>query len=129
MPLFISDEEFSRCSNDAAAVANKADAYIRGLLNELETVKAKADASDINAEQNCSLIEQKYLSLTAEFSKLESRVAELQSTLDQRVAELSEAQAKTQQIHLQAVRSIVHVLHCLALFLLLLNVIDSGFVG
>ncbi|KAF7822471.1 nuclear-pore anchor [Senna tora] len=103
MPLFLSDEEFSQCSNDASVVANKADAFIRGLINELETVKAKADASDINAEQNCSLIEQKYLSLTAEFSKLESQVAELQSTLDQRLFELSEVQAQKQQIHLQSV--------------------------
>lgn len=103
MPLFLSDEEFSRCSNDAAVVASKADAFIRGLLNELETVKAKADASDINAEQNCSLIEQKYLSLTAEFSKLESNVAELKSTLDQRLVELSQVLEEKQQIHLHSV--------------------------
>ncbi|KAI4333246.1 hypothetical protein L6164_018080 [Bauhinia variegata] len=103
MPLFISDEEFSRCRNDAAVVAEKADAFIRGLLNELETVKAKADASDINAEQNCSLIEQKYLSLNAEFSKLETQIAELQSTLDQRLIELSEVQAEKRHILLQSV--------------------------
>ncbi|XP_027342867.1 nuclear-pore anchor isoform X2 [Abrus precatorius] len=103
MPLFISDEEFSRCSGDAAAVAAKADAYIRGLLHELDTVRAKADAADINAEQNCSLVEQKYLSLAAEFSKLESHVSELQSSLDQRLRELSEAQSQKHQIHLQSV--------------------------
>ncbi|XP_028799696.1 nuclear-pore anchor isoform X2 [Neltuma alba] len=103
MPLFLSDEEFSRCSNNAAAVAEKADAFIRSLLNELETVKAKADASDINAEQNCSLIEQKYLSLTSEFSKLESHVAELQATLDQRLAELAEVQTQKEKIHLQSI--------------------------
>ncbi|KAK4285608.1 hypothetical protein QN277_002284 [Acacia crassicarpa] len=103
MPLFLSDEEFSRCSNDAAAVAEKADAFIRSLLNELETVKAKADASDINAEQTCSLIEQKHLSLAAEFSKLESRAAELQATLDQRLAELAEVQTQKEKIYLQSV--------------------------
>lgn len=128
MPLFLSDEEFSQCSHDAAVVAKKADAFIRGLLNELETVKAKADASDINAEQNCSLIEQKYLSLTAEFSKVESQVAELQSTLDQRLTELSEVQGQKQKIELQSVR-IMPIWHYLALFVLLLIVIDSGFVG
>ncbi|KAI4323302.1 hypothetical protein L6164_022918 [Bauhinia variegata] len=103
MPLFLSDEEFSRCRNDAAVVSEKADAYIRGLLNELETVKAKADASDINAEQNCSLIEQKYISLTAEFSKLENQVTELQSALDQRLTELSEVQSQKHQILIQFV--------------------------
>ncbi|KAK7323970.1 hypothetical protein VNO77_27474 [Canavalia gladiata] len=103
MPLFISDEEFSQCSGDAANVAAKADAFIRGLLNELDTVRAKADAADINAEQNCSLIEQKYLSLTGEFSKLESQVSDLQLSLDQRLRELSEAQSQNHQIQLQSV--------------------------
>ncbi|ESW21145.1 hypothetical protein PHAVU_005G045700 [Phaseolus vulgaris] len=103
MPLFLSDEEFSRCSGDGAAVAAKADAFIRGLLHELDTVRAKADAADINAEQNCSLIEQKYLSLAAEFSKLESNVADLQSSLDQRLRELAETQSQNHQIQLQSV--------------------------
>lgn len=104
MPLFLSDEEFSRCSGDGAAVAAKADAFIRGLLHELDTVRAKADAADINAEQNCSLIEQKYLSLAAEFSKLEAHVADLQSSLTQRLRELTEAQSQNHQIQLQLVR-------------------------
>ncbi|GAU38033.1 hypothetical protein TSUD_274360 [Trifolium subterraneum] len=103
MPLFISDEELSRLSGDTTAVATKADAYIRGLLNELDTVRAKADASDINAEQNCSLVEQKYLSLSSEFSKLESHAASLQSSLDQHLRDLSDAQAKNHQFHLQLV--------------------------
>ncbi|KAL2330957.1 hypothetical protein Fmac_018538 [Flemingia macrophylla] len=103
MPLFISDEEFSRCSGDTAAVAAKADAFIRGLLHELDTVRAKADAADINAEQNCALIEQKYLSLAAEFSTLELHVAELQSSLDHRTREISEAQSQKHQIDMQSV--------------------------
>ncbi|KAJ7982109.1 nuclear-pore anchor [Quillaja saponaria] len=103
MPLFISDEEFSRCSSNATMVAQKADAFIRGILNELETVKAKADASDITAEQNCSLIEQKYLSLTAEFSKLESQHAQLQATLNQHLSDLAEVQAQKHQLYLQSV--------------------------
>ncbi|CAJ2659083.1 unnamed protein product [Trifolium pratense] len=103
MPLFISDEELSRLSGDTTAVAAKADAYIRGLLNELDTVRAKADASDINAEQNCSLVEQKYLSLSSEFSKLESHAASLQSSLDQHLRDLSDSQAKNHQFHLQLV--------------------------
>ncbi|KAK2421940.1 nuclear-pore anchor [Trifolium repens] len=103
MPLFISDEELSRLSGDTTAVAAKADTYIRGILNELDTVRAKADASDINAEQNCSLVEQKYLSLSSEFSKLESHAASLQSSLDQHLRDLSDAQAKNHQFHLQLV--------------------------
>lgn len=104
MPLFITDEDFSRLSGDTTAVAAKADTFIRGLLNELDTVRAKADASDINAEQNCSLVEQKYLSLSAEFSKLESHASNLQSSLDQHLRDLSDAQAQNHQFHLQLVR-------------------------
>ncbi|CAL5187045.1 unnamed protein product [Lathyrus oleraceus] len=103
MPLFITDEDFSRLSGDTTAVAAKADTFIRGLLNELDTVRAKADASDINAEQNCSLVEQKYLSLSAEFSKLESHASNLQSSLDQHLRDLSDAQAQNHQFHLQLV--------------------------
>ncbi|XP_019443676.1 PREDICTED: nuclear-pore anchor-like isoform X1 [Lupinus angustifolius] len=103
MPLFISDEEFSRCAGDTATVAAKADAFIRGLLHDLDTVRARADAADINAEQNCSLIEQKYLSLAAEFSKFESQVSELQSSLDQRQRELAETQSQNHQANLKLV--------------------------
>ncbi|KHN21362.1 Nuclear-pore anchor [Glycine soja] len=103
MPLFLSDEEFAWCSGDGSAVAAKADAFIRGLFNELDTVRSKAHAADINAEQNCLLIEQKYLSLTAEFSKLESNIAELQSSLDQRLREIDEVQSQNHRIKLEAV--------------------------
>ncbi|CAL0326353.1 unnamed protein product [Lupinus luteus] len=103
MPLFISDEEFSRCSGDTATVAAKADAFIRGLLHDLDTVRARADAADINAEQNCSLIEQKYLSLAAEFAKFESQVSELQSSLDLQQRELAETQSQNHQARLQLV--------------------------
>ncbi|CAL0335128.1 unnamed protein product [Lupinus luteus] len=103
MPIFISDEELSKFSGDAATVAAKADAFIRGLLHDLDTVRARADAADINAEQNCSLIEQKYISLSAEFSKFESQVSELQSSLDQRQRELAEAESQNHQVQLQLV--------------------------
>ncbi|GAA0164780.1 hypothetical protein LIER_20335 [Lithospermum erythrorhizon] len=41
MPLFMSDDEFARCSHDAMAVAESADAFIRRLYTELDTLKAK----------------------------------------------------------------------------------------
>ncbi|KAE9621513.1 putative nucleoprotein TPR/MLP1 [Lupinus albus] len=103
MPIFISDEELSQFSGDAATVAAKADAFIRGLLHDLDTVRARADAADINAEQNCSLIEQKYISLAADFSKFKSQVSELQSSLDQSQRELAEAESQNHQVKLQLV--------------------------
>ncbi|GLU08559.1 hypothetical protein SLE2022_254650 [Rubroshorea leprosula] len=103
MPLFISDEELSQLPNDVGAVAERADAYIRELYAELETAKAKADASAITAEQTCSLLEQKFLSLSGEFGSVQSQNAQLQSSLDERLAELAQAQAQKHQLHLQSI--------------------------
>ncbi|XP_052178509.1 nuclear-pore anchor isoform X2 [Diospyros lotus] len=103
MPLFLSDEEFERCSQDASLVAEKADAFIRELYNQLETAKAQADAAAITAEQTCSLLEQKYVSLSSEFAKLESENSQLNSTLEQRLSDLAQAQAQKHQIHLKSI--------------------------
>ncbi|ESQ27187.1 hypothetical protein EUTSA_v10017995mg [Eutrema salsugineum] len=104
MPLFMPDEELARLSGDAASVvAERADEYIRKLYAELDSVRAKADASSITAEQTCSLLEQKYLSLSQDFSSLESQNAQLQSDFDNRLAELAQSQAQKHQLHLQSI--------------------------
>ncbi|KAG5549723.1 hypothetical protein RHGRI_014880 [Rhododendron griersonianum] len=103
MPLFLSEDEYERCSHDASLVAEKADAFIRELYNQFETVKAQADAAAITAEQTCSLLEQKYVSLTSEFAKLESQNSQLNSTLEQHLSELAQVQSLKHQIHLKAI--------------------------
>ncbi|KAB5544461.1 hypothetical protein DKX38_012573 [Salix brachista] len=103
MPIFITDDDLARHSNDASYVAAKADTFIRGLQSELETVRAASDAASITAEQTCSLLEQKFLALSAEFSMLESQNAQLQSSLDDRLSELAQEQAQKHQLHLQAI--------------------------
>ncbi|KZV32903.1 nuclear-pore anchor [Dorcoceras hygrometricum] len=103
MPLFLSDEEFQRLSNDASLVADKADVFIRELYNQLETVKAEADAAAITAEQTCSVIEQKYVALTAELSSLHSQHSELITALDKRDLEFGQLQSEKQQLLLQSV--------------------------
>ncbi|XP_059298950.1 nuclear-pore anchor [Lycium ferocissimum] len=103
MPLFISDEEYSRCSNDVVLVAEKADEFIRDLYNQLETVKAQADASSITAEQTCSVLEHKYVSLSSEYSALQLQYSELKGSFDGRVDELSRVQAEKQQAYLQSI--------------------------
>ncbi|KAL0725759.1 hypothetical protein Bca4012_040358 [Brassica carinata] len=107
MPLFMPDDELARLSSsDSAAsvvVAERADEYIRKLYAELDSVRAKADAASITAEQTCSLLEQKYLSLSHDFASLESRNAKLQSDLDGRLAELAQSQAEKHQLHLQSI--------------------------
>ncbi|XP_073125312.1 nuclear-pore anchor [Henckelia pumila] len=103
MPLFLSDEEFQRLSHDASLVADKADVVIRELYNQLETVKAEADAAAITAEQTCSVIEQKYVALTAELSTLQSQHSELITALDKRDLELGQLQSNKQQFLLQSV--------------------------
>jgi nucleoprotein TPR/epidermal growth factor receptor substrate 15 len=98
------DEELARLSSDAASVvAERADEYIRKIYAELDSVRAKADAASITAEQTCSLLEQKYLSLSQDFSSLESQNAKLQSDFDDRLAELAQSQAQKHQLHLQSI--------------------------
>lgn len=103
MPLFVSDEEFRRCSHDAALLAEKADEFIRGLYNQIETVKAEADAASITLEQTCSLNEQKYVSLSAEHSSLQLQLSDLNASFEQRAAELAELKAGKQQFLLQSI--------------------------
>lgn len=103
MHIFITDDDLARHSNDASYVAAKADEFIRGLQSELENVRAAADAASITAEQTCSLLEQKFLALSTEFSKLESQNAQLQSSLDDRLSELAQAHAQKHQLHLQSI--------------------------
>ncbi|XP_058095907.1 nuclear-pore anchor-like isoform X2 [Magnolia sinica] len=103
MPLFLSDEEFQRCADDVSVVAEKADAYIRELQRQLETVRAQADASAITAEQACALLDQKYISLSSDYAKIESQNAQLSSALEQRLSELAESQSQKHQLHLKAI--------------------------
>ncbi|GFP92237.1 nuclear-pore anchor [Phtheirospermum japonicum] len=103
MPLFISEEELRQCSGDAGLVAEKADAFIRELFGQIETVKAEADAASITLEQNCSLIEQKYVSISAEYSSIQTQHSELSSSLEQRNSELAQLQSEKQQLLLQSI--------------------------
>ncbi|KAJ9554209.1 hypothetical protein OSB04_018254 [Centaurea solstitialis] len=100
--LFMSDEDYARCSHDPSLIAAKADAYIRELYNQLETEKAQFDASTITAEQTCSLLEQKFVSLKSEFATLQSQHEKLNSTLEERVSELAQIQADKHQVYLQS---------------------------
>ncbi|KAL7142917.1 hypothetical protein ABFS83_08G156600 [Erythranthe nasuta] len=102
MPLFISEEEFRRCSDDAGVVAEKADAFIRELYSQIETVKAEADAGSITLEQSCSIIEQKYVALSGEYSLLQSQQSELSSSLEKRTSELRQVESEKQQLLVQS---------------------------
>lgn len=114
--LFISDEDFSRHSNDVAFIAQKADSFIQGLHSELETVRAQADAASITAEQTCSLLDQKFLSLSAEFSDLQSQNAQLHTTHELRLSELAEVKSQKHQLSLLSVRTLFFFSFSLHLF-------------
>lgn len=103
MPVFLSDEEFTGLRHDGAAVAERADAFIRDLQRELETLRAHSDAAAITAEQTCSLLESKFVSLSSDFSLLQSENAQLQSSLDHSASDLAEVQSQKHQLHLQIV--------------------------
>lgn len=103
MPLFLTDEEFSRCSNDVSVVVGKADSYIKDLYRQIETLKAQSDASSITAEQTCSLLEQKYVSLTSDFAKLEGEKEQLAVTLERHISDVAELQSQKHQLHLKSI--------------------------
>ncbi|KAL8470223.1 hypothetical protein ACS0TY_032908 [Phlomoides rotata] len=103
MPLFISEEEFRSCADDPALLAEKADAFIRELYNQIETVKAEAEAASITLEQTCALNEQKYVSLSSEYSSFQLQHSELNASLEQRTSELAKLQAEKQQLLLHSI--------------------------
>lgn len=100
MPLFLSDEEYERLSPDAAAVAAKAEEFIR---QQLDTVRAQADAEAITAEQTCSSLEQKFVSLSSEFTKRESENSALAAELERKSAELAQVIAEKHQININII--------------------------
>lgn len=107
MPLFLSDEEFLLISNDASSVAEKADAFIRALHQQLDIIRAESDAKSIAEEQNCSLLEQKYAAIYSEFSRLQYENAQLSASNEKSLSELADAQAEKHQLHIKAVRALV----------------------
>lgn len=104
MPLFVSDAEVQEAGNDISVIVQKADAYIRELQEQLETSKAQGDATAITAEQNCALLEQKYISLSVQFSHLENEKSQLTMALDKRATELAQVQAQTHKLELGAMK-------------------------
>lgn len=100
MAAFISDEELKLKAGDEVV------AYVHELRLQVETHKARADAAVINAEQACSLIEQKFLSLTEQFGQLEHEKQQSMATLERRAGELGQAQGKVHKLELDAVSKI-----------------------
>ncbi|CAA6656561.1 unnamed protein product [Spirodela intermedia] len=103
MPLFLSEEEFELCRHEPAVVAEKADQFIRDLHRQLETVRAEADAASIAAEHTCSVLEQRYATLSADCAKLQAENARLSGSAEKRLSELAEARAEKHNLHLKAI--------------------------
>ncbi|BBN02351.1 nucleoprotein TPR [Marchantia polymorpha subsp. ruderalis] len=98
MAAFLSDDELQRRGGDEVV------AYVYELRQQLETHKARADAAVINAEQTCALIEQKFLSLTAQFAQLENEKQQSAATLERRSGELAQAQSQAHKLELDAIK-------------------------
>lgn len=103
MPLFMTDSEFEKEHVNVDGIVSKADAFIRGLQEQVETHKARADATAINAEQTCALIEQKFLILSGQFSQLENEKEQSFATLERRSTELAQAQGQMHKLEIEAV--------------------------
>ncbi|KAJ7568540.1 hypothetical protein O6H91_01G036800 [Diphasiastrum complanatum] len=111
MPLFMSEEELDKAGDNVGAVVARADACIGELQVQLETQRARAGAASINAEQNCLLIEQKYMSLVAQCSRVETENSQLHSALERRSAELAQAQANLHKLELASMKQDNNVEH------------------
>jgi len=103
MPLFMTDSEFEKEHVNVDAIVSKADAFIKGLQEQVETHKARADATAINAEQTCALIERKFLILSGQFSQLENEKEQSFVTLERRSTELAQAQGQIHKLEIEAV--------------------------
>uniref|UniRef100_A0A0D9VKV6 Uncharacterized protein n=1 Tax=Leersia perrieri TaxID=77586 RepID=A0A0D9VKV6_9ORYZ len=103
MPLFMSEEELRLLGGDVAAVAERADAAIRELRQQVDTVRAEADAAEIAAEQNCALLEQRYATLSAEADRHQAELAELAAASERRAADLASSQSEIHQLRIQAI--------------------------
>uniref|UniRef100_A0A0E0CRB2 Uncharacterized protein n=1 Tax=Oryza meridionalis TaxID=40149 RepID=A0A0E0CRB2_9ORYZ len=103
MPLFISEEELRLLGGDVAAVAERADAAIRELRQQVDTVRAEADAAAIAAEQTCALLEQRYDTLSAEADRFRAELAELAAASERRAADLASSQSEIHQLRIQAI--------------------------
>ncbi|PKA47867.1 Nuclear-pore anchor [Apostasia shenzhenica] len=103
MSLFLSEEEFRVLSTDASAVAERADAFIRDLRQQLDVVRAEAEAKSIAVEQNCALYEQRHSKLLSELSRLQSENAQLSGSAEERISELAVAQAEKHQLLIRAI--------------------------
>ncbi|KAJ6817739.1 nuclear-pore anchor [Iris pallida] len=103
MPIFLSDEELHALAGDASAVAARADAFIRDLRRQLDTVRAESDAASIAAEQSCTILEQKYSYLSADVSRLQSENVLLSAAAEARLAEVADVQSQKHQLHLQTI--------------------------
>ncbi|KAL2641779.1 hypothetical protein R1flu_009366 [Riccia fluitans] len=98
MAPFLSDEELRQRGGEDVVE------FVHDLRQQLETHKARADAAVINAEQTCALIEQKYLSVTAQFSQLENEKQQSIATLERRSGELAQAQSQVHKLELDAIK-------------------------
>ncbi|CAM6117186.1 unnamed protein product [Calypogeia fissa] len=98
MAAFLTDEELRLRAGDEVV------AYVHELRLQVETHKARADAAVINAEQACSLIEQKFLSLTEQFGQLEHEKQQSMATLERRAGELAQEKGKSHKLELDAIR-------------------------
>eukprot|EP00850_Spirogloea_muscicola_P009225 SM000051S17585 [mRNA] locus=s51:507828:525769:- [translate_table: standard] len=106
MPTFMPDDELAAAAEagDVAAVAMRADEFARAVVLQLESTRARADAAKIDAEQTCSLIEQKYMAVNSENAQLEQEKAQLAVALETRSTELAEARAAAHLLELEAMK-------------------------
>ncbi|KAK8923652.1 Nuclear-pore anchor [Platanthera zijinensis] len=84
-------------------MAERADAFIYDLRQQLDVVRAEADAKTIAEEQNCAILEQKYAALHSEFSRLQHENTQLSASTKKCISELADVQSEKHQLHIKSI--------------------------
>ncbi|KAH9319092.1 hypothetical protein KI387_020861 [Taxus chinensis] len=82
-------EEPHDLGRDDSIIVEKEESFIKELQEQLETCNARADAASITAEQSCARLEQKYISLSGQFTQIENEKTQLTASLDKWATELA----------------------------------------
>ncbi|KAL8135871.1 hypothetical protein AgCh_010473 [Apium graveolens] len=70
---------------------------------ELEVDREEIDSEWVDMEGTCSMLIHKYVSLSGEFTALQSQQSQLQASFDMRVTEIAQLQADKRQTYLQSI--------------------------
>lgn len=80
--VFVSTEEFEQYKTDPKVLCDKAQQYIKGLNEQLETEKAHRQAEKVNQEHVVHKLEKDYLTCQQELEKITQQYTKLKKDFE-----------------------------------------------